>query len=80
MSDILTRSIAVQDQEWAEARHFFATNPEAAARLTLASVAEDAHAVTRLMQSDDRYADVVQRCLCLVIVEVLNRKCLESAD
>lgn len=75
MSDTLAASIATQDQEWSEARSWFQDpdNAHAAARLTMASVAEDAGILTRLMDSDPRYADVVQRIVALVIVEVLNR-------
>lgn len=75
MRDELSASIAVQDQEWAEAREWL-TNPANAAgvaRLTMASVAPDAAAVTRLMQSHPVYAEVVQRMVCLVIVEILHR-------
>jgi len=75
MSDTLAASIAAQDQEWSEAAAWLKDpdNSSAAARLTIASVAQDAGVLTRLMESDPRYADVVQRMVALVIVEVLNR-------
>jgi hypothetical protein len=71
----LANSIAVQDQEWSEARAWMThpDNASAAAALTVASVAEDATDLTLLMMQDERYAEVVQRMVALVIVEVLHR-------
>lgn len=73
--DILA-SIAVQDQEWAEAKDWL-TNPDnalAAAAMTLASLADDPKDFVELLQSHEAYAHVAQRMCVLVIVEVLHRQ------
>ncbi len=73
---LVAKSIADQDQEWAEARAWCEdpANQDALLTLTVASVAEDAEALTRLMADDPRYAEVVQRIVALVIVEVSLRR------
>jgi len=73
--NVLPSSIVAQDQEWAAAITWFSDreNSEAAAKLTIASVAEDSNDLTRLMHTDSRYADIVQRMVALVIVDVLHR-------
>ena len=74
-NDILAKSIATQDQEWGNAREWFndPANASASVALTVASIAEDSGILLRLMQQDERYVDVVQRMVALVVVEVLNR-------
>lgn len=71
----MAQSLAVQDQEWSEAVAWFRDpdNARGAAALTAASVANDANVLTKLMQSDWRYAEVVQRMVAIVIVDVLHR-------
>lgn len=71
----MAQSLATQDQEWAECVTWFRDpdNASGAAALTVASVADDAMVLIKLMQRDPRYAEVVQRMVCLVIVEALHR-------